>query len=180
MKKGSDHRELIRRTSYSHTVHGGNRVSVPSELREALTRLTGEAHSPIWASLAPYGAIVCLPRRWAEEGLAAAVRGWTDEGDDDLVTFGLHLFARAGVVTPDPSGRVSLPPHLCEWAEVGRDGRDVIWVGRGTWAELWSKPRFDANLATLADRSPAGLDWPDDVRRKLKRHFVQALSGLDR
>jgi len=178
MTNGPANPPVFRRTSFAHTAHGKNRFSVPRELRAAVAEITGEDPSEIWVTLAPYGAIACLPRRWAEEDLAAATQGWIANGDDQLVAFALHVFARADVVTPDPSGRVSLPARLCEWAGVGRNGREVTWVGRGSWFELWSTPRLDAHLETLTDCAPVGLDWPDDVLRKLSRAFVQAMAGL--
>ncbi len=177
-RRSAKKRSAFRRTSFTHTAQGPSRFSVPAELRAALVELTGEDPPSFWAGPTPYGTIACLPSGSAEDDLAEVTETWLDSDDDALVNFRLHLFSNGDIVTPDPSGRVSLPPRLCELAEVGGKGREVTWVGHGAWFELWSSARLAGHLDTLKDAAPAGLHWSDGVVRKLKWAFVRALAGL--
>ena len=178
VSRSATERAVFRRTSFSHTAQGPSRFSVPAEFRAALAELAVGEPPSFWAGPTPYGTIACLPLESAEEDLAAATRPWLDSDDDVLVNFRLHLFAHSDRVTPDPSGRISFLPRLCELADVGGKGREVTWVGHGSWFELWSSERLAAHLDTLKDAAPAGLHWSDGVVRKLKGAFVRAVTGL--
>jgi len=52
----------------------------------------------------------------------------------------------------DKAGRVLVPPHLRERAEL--DKSDALWAGMGRNLELWSKVRWDAAL----EMAPSEMD----------------------
>jgi MraZ protein len=52
----------------------------------------------------------------------------------------------------DRAGRILVPPHLREKAELGKD---ALWAGMGTILELWSKSRWDAALAMTPEQEVA-------------------------
>ena len=52
----------------------------------------------------------------------------------------------------DKAGRVLIPPHLREKAEL--DKSDALWAGMGRILELWSRARWDAALSI----SPSEMD----------------------
>jgi MraZ protein len=55
-----------------------------------------------------------------------------------------HFFAGADHLVPDKLGRVIIPPHLREYAELRSE---VVVVGVHSRIELWSKERWDQEQA---------------------------------
>ena len=54
----------------------------------------------------------------------------------------------------DRAGRVLVPPHLREKAELTKD-KDVVWAGMGRLIEVWSKARWDAELGMSPEEQQA-------------------------
>ncbi len=55
----------------------------------------------------------------------------------------------------DKQGRLLIPPELREAI-----GTDAIWKGQGSFAELWSKDRYDSDVVTEIEALAAG-DRPE-------------------
>jgi MraZ protein len=94
----------------------------------------------------------------AVNGDAAPRLGPTDviapDDDDQLYA----LIAAAVPVNPDADGRVILPGELIAHAGLGSE---IVFVGRRSFLEVWSKPAFDARMrqamAAMAERQRAAL-----------------------
>jgi len=52
----------------------------------------------------------------------------------------------------DRTGRVLVPQHLREKAELEKD---VLWAGMGRIAEMWSKARWDEALSMTNEQQAA-------------------------
>ncbi|MBV1852467.1 division/cell wall cluster transcriptional repressor MraZ [Catellatospora tritici] len=62
--------------------------------------------------------------------------------------YGRVFFAGAHDEVPDKQGRVTIPPHLREYA--GLD-RDLVVIGASTRVEIWDKPSWESYLAANED-----------------------------
>ena len=74
--------------------------------------------------------------------------------DPNIVRF-RRLYVSAAIECElDRAGRVLVPPHLREKAELTKD-KDVVWAGMGRLIEVWSKARWDAELGMSPEEQQA-------------------------
>jgi MraZ protein len=72
--------------------------------------------------------------------------------DSNAVRFRRRYVSAAVECELDKAGRVLIPPHLRERAEL--DKSEALWAGMGKILELWSRTRWDAAI----DMSPSEMD----------------------
>lgn len=72
--------------------------------------------------------------------------------DPNAVRFRRMYVSAAVECELDKAGRVLIPPHLREKAEL--DKSEALWAGMGRILELWSRARWDAALNV----SPSEMD----------------------
>ena len=72
--------------------------------------------------------------------------------DPNAVRFRRMYVSAAVECELDKAGRVLVPPHLRERAEL--DKSEALWAGMGRNLELWSRARWDAAL----DMAPSEMD----------------------
>lgn len=65
-------------------------------------------------------------------------------------SFGRFLTAQTMQVGLDARCRLSVSPHLMQYAGIGDR---VIWSGEGTYLEIWDKDRFDSWVTSGERRS---------------------------
>jgi MraZ protein len=128
------------RGQYVHSIDAKGRVSVPARLRDGL--LEGGASAFI---LTPDPFEPCLHlyamQAWEEfERKIAALPSL----DPNVMRFRRVYVSAAIECEIDRAGRVLVPPHLREHAELNKE---VLFAGTGLKIELWSKARWDAAVA---------------------------------
>lgn len=117
---------------YQHQVDYKGRVSVPKKFRLEL----------VGGGVVTRGLDGCLflysKSTW--EALANKLKKLPLTGRDARA-FARYLFANAHEVSFDKLGRITLPPYLIEFAKIRED---VIFVGVGDRAEIWSAHTWKA------------------------------------
>ena len=83
--------------------------------------------------------------------------GWMDYTESllngvpaDTKRIARKVFSKTAYVTPDAQGRVIIPANLCKLAELQKN---VVIVGVGNHAEIWSDENWDALEAELSDEA---------------------------
>ena len=136
------------RGQFVHAIDSKGRVSVPARFREGLL-VDGRSRFILTPALFdPCLQLHPLPA-WErfEQRIAELPRM-----DRDVVRLRRLLVSAALECELDRGGRVLVPPHLRERAELGKD---VVWAGMGDSIELWSKERWDAALAMTPEEEAA-------------------------
>lgn len=138
---------------HSHTVDSKGRMIIPAAFREEL----GESF------VITRGLDACLtiyPQdRWAEMVGKLQRLSTTKKEVRQLVRF---LLGGSNELECDRQGRVLIPVHLREYADIRRD---AVVVGAGNQIEIWSKARLSAyeeeSFETISDVA-ASIDLPLD------------------
>ncbi len=120
-----------------HTLDSKGRVSIPVEFR---AQLEGENREPPILTngkdcleLYPYEA--WLEREEIFAQLPAA--------DADMQRYVRFKMAGATSCPIDKQGRILIPAHLRDWAELERE---VVLSSANRWLELWDKARYAADM----------------------------------
>ena len=131
---------------YRHQVDDKGRLAIPSKMR---ARLAGTFHVAQWLDTC----LAILPEsEWDAIAAKVAALPMTDPRTRALER---RLFGRAVEAELDRQGRILLPQNLREVA--GLEG-EVVIVGLRNRVEIWSRERWDAQLAVLDDDAAfAGL-----------------------
>jgi MraZ protein len=146
------------RGQFVHTVDKKGRVSMPARFRELLA-----ADGPPRIILTPAPFDPCLHLH--------PLRAWEEfeSGIDQLPRLDPHItrFRRIYVSAAvecelDRTGRVLVPPHFRERAELHRD---VLWAGMGRTVELWSTANWEAALTIGPDEE---ADFREAVRELIR------------
>jgi len=136
------------RGQFTHSVDAKGRISLPARFRDVL--LADDAARFV---LTPALFDPCLHlypmRAWEEfEQKVSELPSL----DPNAVRFRRMYVSAAVECELDKAGRVLVPPHLRERAELEKS--EAVWAGMGRILELWSRARWDAAL-TL---SPTQMD----------------------
>lgn len=65
----------------------------------------------------------------------------------DFRSFSRRFYSSASVVAPDRSGRILIPAHLIEEADLKKD---LLVIGVSRWVEIWNADRFRFYLEQYA------------------------------
>jgi len=136
------------RGQFVHAVDAKGRISLPARFRDVLL-----ADKDARFVLTPALFDPCLHlypmRAWQEfEQKVSELPSL----DPNAVRFRRMYVSAAVECELDKAGRVLVPPHLRERAEL--DKSEALWAGMGRILELWSRSRWDAALTM----SPGEMD----------------------
>ena len=149
-------------STYNNKVDRKGRVSVPAQFRE---RLADFGCRELVAYPSPrHKAIESLPKTVFDRLMQKRTDRNVEEGDFERVLFGdsrdIVVDTMMGLATPlpiDTEGRVLLPAHLLEHAEI--DER-ATFTGRGDRIQIWSPENHQSELQAALEtlRSRLGED----------------------
>jgi MraZ protein len=136
------------RGQFVHSVDAKGRISLPARFRDVLLAdkdarfvLTPALFDPC-LHLYPMAAWEEFEQKVSE----------LPSLDPNAVRFRRMYVSAAVECELDKAGRVLVPPHLRERAEL--DKSEALWAGMGRILELWSRSRWDAALTM----SPGEMD----------------------
>jgi MraZ protein len=130
---------------HTNKIDKKGRISVPKPFRDAL----GDASASIFVFPSfKFPALEAAPRAFIEQFVAnlnAAHDLFSDDQDDLAST----VIENTHELAPDPEGRVILPKHFIDHAELGDE---AIFVGRGTRFMIWSPKLYAPHNARAVER----------------------------
>jgi len=144
------------RGQFVHNIDAKGRVSMPVRFREALS---GAGDRRFVLTPAPFDACLHLFPITAWEAVEKSVSE-LPLLSRDAVRFRRIYISAAIECELDGSGRVLVPTHLREKAQLERE---VLWAGMGRNIELWSKGAWDKALALSADDEAAFRDAVEQI-----------------
>jgi len=122
---------------HEHILDSQGRVAIPAAFRMALS---GDGGKPFMLSENYDSGPRCLLAypvgEW--QALAGQLQG-RSPFDENVIRLRRLVFGGAFECTLDKQGRVLVPPEMREYAGFGKQ---LIWVGAGTYAELWERDRW--------------------------------------
>ncbi len=110
---------------YTHSLDAKNRLIIPSKLKEQL----GDKITIL------RGSDKCLTLYSAEEWEKYAKK-ISELPKTKVRELTRYLYSNSLEVQPDSQGRVMIPPEMLKYAEIEKN---IITVGCGTYAEIWSE-----------------------------------------
>ncbi len=134
------------RGQFLHTIDAKGRVSLPSRYRDSLAVDACLVVTP--APFEPCLHVYPLQEWERFENKISEFSNW----DDDVVRFRRLYVSAAIECEVDRTGRVLIPQHLREKAELEKE---VLWAGMGRIAEMWSKARWDEALSMTREQQAA-------------------------
>lgn len=115
----------------SAALDGKSRAMIPVEFRKVMER---EKHTTWYLTRGFDGAIFMFHAQQWEVLREQAAAGATL--DPRMLDYRRLLLGSVAEVKPDPQGRIVIPPHLREYAQITAE---AIMIGVGDHIELWSK-----------------------------------------
>ena len=139
------------RGQFVHSVDAKGRISLPSRFRDVLIADDSAARFVLTPALFDPCLHLYPMRAWEEfEQKVSELPSL----DPNAVRFRRMYVSAAVECELDKAGRVLVPPHLRERADLDKDKGDALWAGMGRILELWSRVRWDAALTM----SPGEMD----------------------
>ena len=136
------------RGQFIHSVDAKGRISLPARFRDVLV---GENNAAFIITPALFdSSLHVYPMKTWEEFEEQVSK--LPSLDPHAVRFRRMYVSAAVECELDKAGRVLVPPHLRERAEL--DKSDALWAGMGKNLELWSRARWDAAL----EMAPSEMD----------------------
>jgi MraZ protein len=133
------------RGRFTHTMDAKGRLAIPPVMRMEL--LAQGNRAPVLTNLVGCAAIgVFSAERWDE--VERRLEGMS-QVQPEIQSVRRMLLSGAQECPFDSQGRLLVPTHLREYAELGRD---VLIAGVGPRIEIWDKARFERELSTVKDR----------------------------
>ncbi len=136
------------RGQFVHAVDAKGRISLPARFRELLLADRDGRFVLTPALFDPCLHLYPMPAWEAFEQKVSELPSL----EPNAVRFRRMYVSAAVECELDKAGRVLVPPHLRERAEL--DKSEALWAGMGSILELWSRARWDAALTI----PPADLD----------------------
>ena len=133
------------RGRFTYTMDAKGRLAIPQVMRMELQAQGNRP--PVLTNLVGCPAIgLYSPERWdvIENRLASM-----SQVQPDMGSLNRMLISGAQECPFDAQGRLLVPAHLREYAELDRD---VVIAGVGARIEIWDKTRFERELATAKAR----------------------------
>jgi len=136
------------RGQFVHSVDAKGRISLPARFRDVLLA-DGDARFVLTPAVFDPCLHLYPMKAWEEfEQKVSELPSL----DPNAVRFRRMYVSAAVECELDKAGRVLVPPHLRERAEL--DKSEALWAGMGRILELWSRARWDAALTM----SPSEMD----------------------
>lgn len=147
--------------TYEHTIDAKNRLAIPSNIRNRVSRRAGKDEPVVWYVTLGSGTNLCL---YTEEGFEqrAAELDSSERDPDEVLEYERVLFTLAQDVEMDKAGRVRLPESLL--GRVGL-GKDVVLLGVKDHLEIHDREQWNQYIDGVLDRQPELLKNPRQVMR---------------
>ncbi|MBW2241435.1 MAG: division/cell wall cluster transcriptional repressor MraZ [Deltaproteobacteria bacterium] len=130
------------RGRFFHSMDDKGRVSIPAVLRNELQ--TQDERPPFLTSVLDSPAVGLYPH---ETWLAIEERlNNVSQMKPEIASLRRMVISGAVEAPIDSSGRILIPPHLREHAQLERD---VTIAGVGSRIEIWDKARFEEELGSI-------------------------------
>ena len=127
---------------YKHQLDAKNRIRIPARLKKEL----GDDYC---FARGDHHCLYVYPQREMEAKLEAARQTKISDIEKQK---NLRAFMRT--ITPaveDGQGRIVLNPELREHLAFEKNEKDIVVIGVGDRAEIWSKSNYDAYFADVSD-----------------------------
>jgi MraZ protein len=121
---------------YSALIDDKGRVVLPASLKKAMGELSEE---PVVVEKDIYKSCLNIyPKKFWDERIAQIEKKLNpfDEGDDDLLA---EVYENFTTLMMAQNGRINIPDDFMEHAEIKREDREVIFVGKGQSITLWNQ-----------------------------------------
>jgi len=128
------------RGQFTHSVDAKGRISLPARFRDVLV---GDHNAGFVITPAVFDPCLHVWPMKTWEAFEHEVSKLPSM-DPHAVRFRRMYVSAAVECELDKAGRVLVPPHLRERAEL--DKSEALWAGMGRNLELWSRARWDAAL----------------------------------
>ena len=136
------------RGQFVHSIDAKGRVSLPARFRDAVMADRG---GQLVLTPSPFDPCLHLYPLATWEEFEQKISELSTL-DANIVRF-RRLYVSAAIECElDRAGRVLVPPHLREKAELSKD---VVWAGMGRLIEVWSKARWDTELSMSPEQNEA-------------------------
>lgn len=123
---------------FDHSLDERGRVTLPKKIRQELTR------DEVILSRGFDNCIFGFDReQWEKESQKHLETNLTDQKGRETRRY---LFSSAEKIEIDKLGRLLLPTHLKEYANIGKE---IVVVGAGDHFELWNRQEWTTYTATL-------------------------------
>lgn len=123
---------------YQTTMDTKGRIALPAKLRS----VKGKAKKSMLQGglIVTQGMEGCLSLypegEWADIQKRLASLNFTQK---DFRFFSRRFYSSAGAVTPDRNGRILIPAHLIQHADLKHD---ILVIGVSRWVEIWNPERY--------------------------------------
>ena len=121
---------------YSALIDDKGRVVLPAALKKAMGELSEE---PVVVEKDIYKSCLNIfPQKFWDERIAQIEKKLNpfDEGDDDLLA---EVYENFTTLMLAQNGRINIPDDFMEHAQITREDREVIFVGKGQSITLWNE-----------------------------------------
>jgi len=138
------------RGQFVHSVDAKGRISLPARFRDVLV---GDSNAGFVIAPAVFDPCLHVWPMKTWEVFEQEVSKLPSL-DPNAVRYRRMYVSAAVECELDKAGRVLVPPHLRERAELDKDKSEALWAGMGRNLELWSRARWDAAL----EMAPSEMD----------------------
>jgi len=138
------------RGQFVHSVDAKGRISLPARFRDVLV---GDSNAGFVIAPAVFDPCLHVWPMKTWEAFEQEVSKLPSL-DPNAVRYRRMYVSAAVECELDKAGRVLVPPHLRERAELDKDKSEALWAGMGRNLELWSRTRWDAAL----EMAPSEMD----------------------
>lgn len=125
---------------FIHTMDSKGRLSIPQEFRMALQGKSKSKSKAPTLTVRPDCLALYPAERWA------SIKGDLEAApsiDPDAEALTLFLMSNAHTCPIDGPGRITVPPHLRQYAGLERE---VTVAGVGSYIQLWNTARYDDEI----------------------------------
>ena len=129
--------------TYQTTMDDKGRFALPAKLRH----ITGPNKKPLLGgeiilNIGLEGCLAIYPEaEWATIQGRLATLDFTNE---DYRFFSRRFYSGVSAVTPDKSGRILVPSHIVDAADLKKD---LLIIGLNRWVEVWNPDRYKYYLS---------------------------------
>ena len=138
------------RGQFTHSVDAKGRISLPARFRDVLV---GDSNAGFVIAPAVFDPCLHVWPMKTWEVFEQEVSKLPSL-DPNAVRYRRMYVSAAVECELDKAGRVLVPPHLRERAELDKDKSEALWAGMGRNLELWSRARWNAAL----EMAPSEMD----------------------
>jgi MraZ protein len=124
---------------FSALIDDKGRVVLPAALKKSMGELADE---PLVIEKDVYKSCLNIyPQKFWDQRIQKIVRRLNEfnETDDDLLS---EVYENFTTLSMAPNGRINIPADFMEHAEISKDVREVMFVGKGQSITLWNETLY--------------------------------------